>query len=245
MSAFVAAEWRQIVMLNFVADPEVLKPLVPRGTELDLWNGRTYLSVVGFLFLGTKVWGVPVPFHSRFEEVNLHFYVKRRMPAGGRRGVAFVREFVPKRSLYGEPYTACPTEHRIEVGQGDPGLVEYRGRLAGRWNCVRVESLGPSTELAPGSEEEFIAEHYWGYTAVDATTSREYEVRHPPWRIRHAESGTLECNVAEVYGSRFATALDGEPTSAFLAEGSRVPVHRGRVIPGTAEHETAGRRDDR
>lgn len=237
MPAFLTAEWRQLVMLNFVVEPELLTPLVPGGTRLDAWNDRTYLSVVGFLFLGSRLWGVPVPFHSRFEEINLRFYVKRATPEGDRRGVVFIREFVPRRTvagvarwLYGEPYSSCPTGHRIELRSDEKSLVEYRWKAAGAWNAVRAESLGAPTAPAPGSEEEFITEHYWGYTPLGGGRCREYEVRHEPWRVRRADTGILECDVAEVYGPRFVDALDGEPSSAFVAEGSEVTVHRGQVL---------------
>src|SRR5687767_11760578 len=79
---FLTAEWRWLVMLNYAVNPSVLLPLVPRGTELDAWEGRTYASVVGFMFLDTRVLGVPIPFHRDFEEVNLRFYVRRRGPEG-------------------------------------------------------------------------------------------------------------------------------------------------------------------
>jgi hypothetical protein len=237
MTPFLRAEWHQLVMVNFVVEPELLSSLVPNGTELDSWQGRTYVSVVGFLFLETRLWGVPVPFHSRFEEINLRFYVRRRHSEGDRRGVVFIREFVSKpavagvaRWLYGEPYTACPTQHRTVEGQGEADLVEYQWRLGRAWHAVRAGSLAPAKTPAPGSEEEFIAEHYWGYTALDRDRCREYEVRHEPWRVRRAASGGLECDVGAVYGSAFVGALSREPTSIFVAEGSAVTVHRGQEL---------------
>ena len=108
---FLTAEWRSLLMLNYAIDPAVLRPLVPHGVELDLWEGEALVSMVGFLFLHTRVMGVPIPFHRNFEEVNLRFYVRRSAPEGWRRGVTFVREIVPRRAiatlarvLYNEPY---------------------------------------------------------------------------------------------------------------------------------------------
>ena len=240
MPPFLRAEWRHLVMVNYEVQPDLVRALVPRGTELDSWNGRTYVSVVGFLFLGSRLWGVPIPFHSHFEEVNLRFYVKHRTPEGYRRGVVFVRELVPKRAvagvarwLYGEPYAACPMGHRIEVAPNEVGVAEYRWRLGGAWHCVRAEGLGPPVVPAAGSQEEFIAEHYWGYTSLDGKGCREYEVRHPAWKVRKAKVGTLECDVAAVYGPRFVEALGGEPSSAFVAEGSPVTVHRWKTLRET------------
>ena len=119
---FLTAEWRHLAMLNYEADPKLLAPFVPSGTELDLWNGKNFVSVVGFLFQKTRVLGIPVPFHRNFEEVNLRFYVRRKAPDGWRRGVVFIKELVPRRAIawtartfYNEPYLALPMAHQIET----------------------------------------------------------------------------------------------------------------------------------
>src|SRR5262245_60741200 len=112
MRRFLTAEWRHLVMLNYEIDPAALRARVPAGTELDSWNGKTFVSLVGFRVLRTRVLGVPVLFHrssigkgisrtswGSFEEVNLRFYVRRRAPEGWRRGVVFVKEIVPKAAV--------------------------------------------------------------------------------------------------------------------------------------------------
>jgi uncharacterized protein YqjF (DUF2071 family) len=52
---FVTADWLYLALHNYECDPEPLQPLVPGGTELDTWNGRTFVSMVGFSFLNTRV----------------------------------------------------------------------------------------------------------------------------------------------------------------------------------------------
>src|SRR5258708_27224969 len=94
---FLTAEWRHLVMLNYPVEPTLIEALVPPGLELDDYGSITYVSLVGFLFLQTRVAGIPFPFHRNFEEVNLRFYVRHRRPQGWRRGVVFVREIVPRR----------------------------------------------------------------------------------------------------------------------------------------------------
>ncbi|HEV8147067.1 MAG TPA: DUF2071 domain-containing protein, partial [Bryobacteraceae bacterium] len=79
---FLSAVWRDLVMLNYQVDPALLREFVPTGTELDTFEGRTYVSLVGFRFLGTRVRGIRIPFHQNFEEVNLRFYVRRPHPEG-------------------------------------------------------------------------------------------------------------------------------------------------------------------
>jgi len=96
---FLTANWRYLAILNFVVDPAIIAPLVPPGTELDYENGDTFVSVVGFLFLGTHLLGLSIPLHRDFEEVNLPFYVRKKSADTWRRGVVFVSELVPRRAI--------------------------------------------------------------------------------------------------------------------------------------------------
>lgn len=240
--AFLTAEWRYLAMLNYTIEPRLLAARVPCGTELDLWQGEAYASMVGFLFLRTRVLGLPVPFHRNFEEVNLRFYVRRRAPEGWRRGVAFIKEIVPRRAIatiarliYEEPYAATRMRHRIETNApGDTlnegGAVEYGWIHQGRWNTLRAVTKGAPAALEADSEAEFIAEHYWGYTARRDGGCSEYKVEHPAWRVWQASEATLDCDVAEIYGEQFADTLAAPPRSAFVAEGSPIRVLGGRRI---------------
>ncbi|MFL6260266.1 MAG: YqjF family protein [Thermoanaerobaculia bacterium] len=225
-------------MLNYEVPPEILTPLVPAGTELDSWRGKTFASIVGFLFLDTRVRGIAIPGHRDFEEVNLRFYVRRKAEDGWRRGVVFVKEIVPRfaiagtaRLLYGEKYVALPMRHSITGDPARGGLyVMYGWRLQGRWNGIGAVVGGSPQEAAPGSEEEFITEHYWGYSSLRGGGCVEYQVEHPRWRVWTLLRPVLDCDVATLYGRQFAEPLAGEPSSAFLADGSEVAVYPGRRV---------------
>jgi uncharacterized protein len=240
---FLTAEWRFLAMLNYTVEPALLEPYLPHGTELDTWQGRHYVSLVGFLFLDTRVLGMPVAFHRNFEEINLRFYVGRKVAAGWRRGVVFVRETVPRwaiavtaRVLYNENYAARPMRHRLERRADDPnslrpdGDVEYGWREGGRWQSLCVSIAGDAQPVAPGSEAEFITEHYWGYTAQRDGSCLEYQVEHPSWPVWECRAASLTCDVAAVYGAPFAAALKRPPSSAFVAAGSPIVVRRGEKI---------------
>lgn len=235
---FLTAEWKHLAMLNYEIAPAMLTPYVPAGTELDLWNGRHLVSVVGFRFLGTRVLGIPIPFHRNFEEVNLRFYVRRKADDGWRRGVVFIKEIVPRaaiaflaRMLYNEPYLALPMAHRIETEAGLLNSVAYSWRFRGRQNRLQLTVRGAAQPLQEGSEAGFITEHYWGYNTQRDGSTLEYRVEHPRWRVWAAESARLDCNVAELYGAQFKDCLSHPPSSAFLAEGSAVTVSRGVRLP--------------
>lgn len=234
---FLSAQWLDLAILNYCVSPDLLRPFVPTGTELDEWRGNLYVSVVGFRFVSTRVLGISIPGHRNFEEVNLRFYVRRAAPDGWRRGVVFIRELVPRRAIawvaramYNEPYRALPMRHDLSRGPGESVRLKYEWNQDGRWDGLSLVTAGPSTRIMPGSEQEFITEHFWGYTRQRNGTTVEYNVRHPAWCVADAKSAELRANVASLYGQQFVTALSGMPASAFLADGSDVVVDRPRVM---------------
>jgi uncharacterized protein len=223
-------------MLNYDADPDLLRKLVPAGTELDCWNGRTFVSLVGFRFLRTKLLGVAFPFHRNFNEVNLRFYVRRQHEGEIRRGVVFIREIVPRwaiaavaRTFYNERYLALPLKHQIQQDDRRTA-VQYQWKVKHSWNTLSLTAHGAPLVPGPGSEESFITEHYWGYAAQRDGGCMEYQVQHPQWKVWTATEARFEGCTAELYGDELNAILQRPPSSAFLAEGSAVSVHRGRRL---------------
>jgi len=245
---FLSAQWRHLVVQNFEVDPRLLADCVPRGVELDTFEGRTFVSMVGFLFLDTRLFGFSIPGHRQFEEVNLRFYVVRDTAAERRRGVVFIKELVPRRAVatvarwfYNENYRTFPMRHEIipaDNNSESPREVSYSWRRGGRGERLVVDvGDAPWSLPAAGSLDEFIIEHYWGYSVQRDGSTMEYEVTHPRWRIAPALNSTFDCEASSLYGRAFGRALAAEPASAFLVDGSAVEVHRGVVL----SRETAGR----
>lgn len=235
---FLTAEWRHLAMLNYEVDRSLLDPLVPRGTELDTWDGAALASMVGFRFLDTRVLGLPIPWHRNFDEVNLRFYVRRKGEDGEwRRGVVFVKEIVPRAAIavvarvrYNEPYVALPMRHCVNMDgadEGRAGSVLYEWHHAGQWHRIFACTDGPPAPSEPGSEEEFVTEHYWGYTAQRDGGTKEYRVEHPRWNVWRATETSFDCEVAALYGAGFVEGLSCKPRSAFVADGSAVSVLSG------------------
>jgi len=234
---FLRAEWRNLVMLNYEVDASILTKFVPRGTELDYWNGKLFISLVGFRFLNTKVFGFPFPFHCNFEEVNLRFYVRRRVEGEVRRGVVFIREIVPRwaiatvaRTFYNENYAAMPMSHKIQSKSDGVTTVEYAWKFNSYWNRIGLMAPGSSVLPTLGSEEQFITEHYWGYAAQKNGSCVEYRVEHPAWKVWGNGSAFVEGDPSQLYGAGLSAALKNPPASAFLADGSYVTVSRGRRL---------------
>lgn len=230
---FLTAHWRRLLMVNFPVARSVVEPFVPSGCEIDVFRGETYVSLVGFLFVHTRVLGVPIPWHRHFEEFNLRFYVRREVAGEVRRGVVFVKEIVPRwaiawtaRVAYNENYVALPMQHE-PAGWTIPdtcGRVEYAWRANDHWHRVSAVAKGPRRPLAAGSLDEFIAEHYWGYCPQRDGSTVEYRVEHPPWEVWSPVTAEMEGPIPEFYGDPFANVLRGEPASALIADGSAISV---------------------
>ena len=237
-SIFLTAEWRKLIMAQYAVTPATLAPWLPSGVELDLFEGRCYVSLIGFLFDRVRVKGLAIPFHTRFEEINLRFYVRRTEPDGTRkRGVVFIRELVPRtaitliaNTLYEEPYATVPTRRRI-TSTPETLSVAYDWRHRGLWNSIAVEA-SPTPEPIPlGSEAEFITEHYFGYTKRTHGTTSEYAVQHPRWSVYPIRRHRIVADFAALYGPAFANLNHRQPDSILLAEGSAISVSSGMRLP--------------
>lgn len=219
-------------MANYEIEPEMLAELVPLGTKLDFHDGKCFVSLVAFMFLDTRVLGVPVPFHINFEEVNLRFYVKRETETEIKRGVVFVKEIVPRyaiatiaRVLYGEPYEAWRMNH-FKNGND----LNYGWWKDDFVNNIKIE-IGKNMGVpAENSHGEFIIEHYWGYTKRGLNRTDEYKVEHPKWELFDVNNAEMNIDFAKLYGERFNFLNNQEPHSILLAKGSEISVYKGEKI---------------
>ena len=235
-STFLTAAWRNLLMANYVIDPSILKKYLPCKTELDTFNDEHYVSLVAFLFQNVKVRGVAFPFHTNFEEVNLRFYVRYKENNSWKRGVVFMKEIVPRRmitfvanKLYGENYATHKMKHANFKNETEL-FVNYEWKVRNEWNHFSCVAEKNPESIIENSAEEFITEHYWGYTFIDDSCTGVYEVAHPKWRIHKVKSYDIVCNTKQLYGDAFFETLNRKPKSVFLAEGSDIKVLKGEKI---------------
>ena len=231
---FLSAEWRNLIMINYEVNEEILLPYLPAKTELDSFNNKFYVSLVAFHFLDTKVKGISLPFHRNFEEINLRFYVKYKEGNEFKRGVVFISEIVPKRMIalvarlfYGEKYQYLPVQSLVK--ETDTRILHFE------WGTNLEHSISVITEnklagLEEGSKEQFIFEHYWGYTTLKSGATGEYQVQHPSWNVYPVIDFKVNVDFETLYGKRFQFLNTTQPDSAFVAEGSPVVVFDGRKI---------------
>jgi uncharacterized protein YqjF (DUF2071 family) len=234
--SFLTAEWNDLAMFNYEIDPKILENYVPKGTELDLWNGKCYISLIGFMFENVKVLGFKVPFHVNFEEVNLRFYVKRLENGIWKRGVVFIKEIVPKQAitfvantLYKEHYQTLKMSHSRTENETSKSF-QYNWMKDRKWNSIQMTTSKNPIPIALNSEAEFITEHYFGYTKYNEKTTIEYEVRHPKWEQLEVVNHKIEVDFESIYGKDFTFLQNLKPTSTFLALGSKITIEGKRTI---------------
>ncbi len=232
---FLTAEWRKLIMANYAVDPAILKAWLPANTELDTWNDKHYVSLVGFMFLNTKVFGLRVPFHSNFPEVNLRFYVRYKEKEEWKRGVVFIREIVPRpalsyiaNKLFKERYLTMPMKNDWKIDNKEIS-IRYDWKSE-KWNSLEVKANPQPEIITAGSKAEFITEHYWGYSSISKEKAGEYHVQHPKWEIYHVNSYNIDCDFKGLYGNEFSVLKHQQPESVFLAEGSEVAVYTKRIV---------------
>ncbi len=234
MKPFLTAEWRNLIMMNYVVPEDVLIPYLPKGVELDHFEGKCYVSFVAFHFLQTKVKGIGFPFHRNFEEINLRFYVKYKENGTYKRGVVFISELVPKRMIswiakliYQEQYDYTPIISSV-TETTKRSLYFNWGRK--KQYELTVETGIKSQPIKTGSKEEFIFEHYWGYTGLPGNRTGEYRVAHPRWNIYPVTDYRTTADFGKMYGDQFSF-LNGVPAdSVFVAEGSAIEVFDRKII---------------
>ena len=231
MSVFLKANWENIVMANYEISEEILSKYLPKGVSVDLYNGKAYVSLVGFMFKNTKIFNIPIFKFGTFEEINLRFYVYRKIGNEIKRGVVFINETVPYKAvawlantLYKEHYTTIKTKHNWKY-TNETKEIKYEWLVNKKWNSINVTALKEEKIMKKNSFENFIFEHYYGYTKIDNSKTEEYQIAHPSWLINEIEACKIDCDFEIMYGKDFAVLDKTKPTAVFLAKGSAISIN--------------------
>ena len=232
---FLTAAWRKLIMANYAIDANILKPYLPRHTELDIRDGTCYVSLVGFMFLNTRLKGIKIPFHADFEEVNLRFYVRFKDEGEWKHGAVFIKEIVPKpavtfvaNSVYGEKYETRPMKHEW-MDDSFSQTVSYAWKKK-KWNSIKVIADKQLLDLTTGSEVSFIAVQHWGLSKGRNQTTAKYSVEHPKWQMYETIEAFIEVDFEDNYGPEFKFLNDLAPSCVFLVEGSDILIRNKQIM---------------
>jgi uncharacterized protein len=227
---FLKANWENLIMANYEVEPSLLQPYLPNGVELDFYQNKTYVSLVGFMFKNTSLFGIPIPFFGSFEEINLRFYVRKVEGRKIKKGVVFINETVPYKivallanKLFKEHYISIPTKSSINVGENEN--IQYDWKLNGKWNSISVCAETEKCKIEPSTIEEFIFERYFGFTKLNDNLTQEYRINHPNWMTNKIIRAEVKCDFENMYGKPFAYLNETILDSVLLAEGSSISVN--------------------
>ncbi len=235
LPGFITAHWQNLALLSWPIDDSAVTRLLPRGLEIDRFNGNAFVSAVGLTVSRLRVLGVPT-WPARFEQVNFRFYVRQRLSSGGyRRGVVFLKQLVPHRTtaltarlVYGEPFSPVPMSH--DCREPPTCLLDSHRKFAYIWERNgQTEGLWAETDLAaefpePGSLTEFLTARYWGYNGRPGDNTKAYPVTRPDWAVRPATAWRFDCDVSTLLGCAFAHCISTPPTSALMTSGCQATI---------------------
>jgi len=227
MALFMTAEWRRLINLTYAVEPALLQPHLPRGLALDVIDGKAFVGLVPFSFEKICLRGYRIPFHTRFPEINLRFYVRH----GDRRGVVFLQECAPKaavvwlaRKKYNEPYRKMRMQETVRMGTGSFS-VRQSIWCGGKKNFVEVEAGLNAFVPAAHTHDHYFKELEFGFGSGHDGKTKLYRVHHPAWEIFPVQRVQVDLDFAVIFGKKWAFLSGEKPFNAALVKGSAVQVY--------------------
>ncbi len=180
--------WHDVLFLHWPVPPEVIRPLIPAGLDLDTFYGSAWIGIVPFRMTGVRPRYFPVGL--AFPEINVRTYVW----TPGRSGVWFFsldaanRVAVKAARLsFGLPYY----DARITV-RSEPESVHYQSTRADKISAgaefnASCKPTGPIYRSAPETLDRWLTDRYCVYAVGRAGRLGYAEIHHAPWPLQHAE----------------------------------------------------------
>jgi uncharacterized protein len=187
----LAMGWHELLFAHWPVDPSALRSLLPRGLQLDLYDGQAWLGIVPFWMSGVRCrFGPAVPWISKFPEINLRTYVT----AEGKPGVWFfsldATRWLAVRAarLLHLPYY----DAQIVIRYDDPWIT-YHSRRTHRDAPqaefqARYRPTGDVYNPRPGQLDHWLTYRYALYTVDQRGRLARLEVDHAPWPLQPAEA---------------------------------------------------------
>ncbi len=223
-NVFMTGHWEDLIISTFEVDKKILEPYLPQDTEIDLFKGKALMSMVAFTFSKVKFFGVKVPFHQKFGQINFRFYVRSKVDHT--KGVVFIKEFAPKPLIasvanlgYNEPYF-YKNIRMHKVFAEDKIAINYT------FKDLKIKASGKkeTQKLIPKTIAHFVVDRYIAYIKNYRGKTVQYNISHRPWDLYKTTSINSHHNVLNLLPPKFKHAK--LITSCFV-DGSYVTVEKG------------------
>lgn len=220
----MTGNWKDLIMSTFEVEKTILEPYLPKGTEIDFFNGKALISIVAFTFSEVKFFGVKIPFHQKFGQINFRFYVKSKIT--GTKGVVFIKEFAPKPLIayvanifYNEPYYYKNVKYNKLVKNNGVQIQYSYKQLK-----VCADSNNKIQNLKENTLEHFIVDRYVAFIKSKKNKTFQYKILHKPWKLfetsyHHFDKDLLKLMPNELKNLKHISTL--------FVDGSAVEVEKG------------------
>lgn len=226
--AQVAAQrWSDLAFVHWRADADAVAPLLPPGTEPDLFDGSTWVGLIAFRLQRASLGPLPpFPFFGDFTEINVRLYAR---DAEGRRGVVFrslesdsLPAVLAAQALFGLPYRYARAAQR---------------RTSDGWEYASARlPRGPRTRLSVAVDEGVVDDELstfltarWGLFEQHLGRTRWLPNTHEPWRLQPARLLGLRDELVAAAG--LPGIVDGPPESVLFSPGVTARFGRGGPLP--------------
>jgi len=222
---FMKGNWEHLVIQTFTCNPEILKEYLPNDIELDLYQGKALFSMVAFTFSKVSFFGIKVPFHQEFGEINFRFYARSKID--NTKGVVFIREFAPKpliafvaNTIYNEPFYYKNIKKNI-LQSATQKKVTYKFN---KNNEISVQAHSHSKPTQKNSLQEFIVDRYIAFVKGRNNTTYQYKINHRPWQLHQIKKCKITIKVLELLPEVFKNS---EHITTYFVDGSAVTIQKG------------------
>lgn len=221
---FMSGEWKDLIMSTFEIDKSILEPYLPKNTEIDFYKGKALLSMVAFTFSKVKFFGIRVPFHQQFGQINFRFYVKSKID--GAKGVVFVKEFAPKPLIayianwfYNEPYHYKKIRLKKSIDNNQIKL-----NYSFRDSKIDIESKLQTNQLINNTFEHFVVDRYIAFIKNYKGKTFQYKIYHKPWELYNLKNINIDKTILNLLPKKFKNL---KHISTSFVKGSSIEVQKG------------------
>ena len=221
----MTGNWEDLIVSTFEIDKKILEPYLPKGTEIDFFNGKALMSMVAFTFSKVKFFGLKIPFHQKFGQINFRFYAKTK--TNGTKGVVFIKECAPKPLIatianifYNEPYFYRKISLKKRVNT-NKSIITYSYKNF----KIQAKNKQHTHKLKQESIEHFVVDRYIAFIKTYNKKTIQYKINHRPWDLYNTSSISTNENILNLLPHKFKKA---KLISSCFVDGSYVTVGKGK-----------------